>query len=121
MGANNGTKVIALIMARRRSVLARAAGDGNGNTEPTQKDEKTEDEADKVCLVNHTTGLLAALGGGRAPRKSHLAAPRRVHRRGLGGEVARPLGRHSSKHGYRCSHSIDSLIDRLKPINKLLN
>ena len=23
----------------------------------------------------------------------HLAAPRRVHRRGLGGEVARPLGR----------------------------
>ena len=55
VGANNGTKVIALIMARRRSVLARAAGDGNGNTEPTQKDEKTEDEADKVCLVNHTT------------------------------------------------------------------
>ena len=32
-----------------------AAGDRNGNTEPTQKDEKTEDEADKVCLVNHTT------------------------------------------------------------------
>ena len=70
-----------------------AASDGNSNTEPTQKDEKTEDEADKVCLVNHTTGLLAALGGGWAPRKSHLAATRRVHRRGLRGEVARPLGR----------------------------
>ena len=43
VGANHGTKVIALFMARRRSVSTRAAGDGNGNKEPTQKDEKTED------------------------------------------------------------------------------